>query len=108
MISKDRQLEAQEVLKRLHDDHSDPVFWEKEYLQISAQLAVEKVEKETSKWNHMFTNRSELRRVAVAIASLTSVQTNGAQTIQIYQVRRPSSVSDRFRNSQPCLLTSFA
>ncbi|KAK9382099.1 general substrate transporter [Kockiozyma suomiensis] len=85
LISKDRQLEAQAVLRRLHDDHSDPMFWEKEYLQIAAQLAVEKAEKETSKWSHMITNRSELRRLAVAVAAMTSVQTNGAQTIQIYQ-----------------------
>lgn len=79
-------MEAQAVLRRLHDDHSDPMFWEKEYLQIAAQLAVEKAEKETSKWSHMITNRSELRRLAVAVAAMTSVQTNGAQTIQIYQV----------------------
>ncbi|KAK7203047.1 general substrate transporter [Myxozyma melibiosi] len=85
LISKDRQLEAQEVLKRLHDDHEDPMFWEKEYLQISAQLAVERIEKENAKWSHMFTNRSELRRLALAVAAMTSVQTNGAQTIQIYQ-----------------------
>lgn len=85
VISKGRHSEAQAILKRLHDDHSDSNFWEKEYLQISAQLAVEQREKETSSWSHMFTDGKELRRLAVAVAALTSVQTNGAQIIQVYQ-----------------------
>lgn len=33
----------------------------------------------------MLTNWSELRRVLIAVAALVSVQTNGAQTIQVYQ-----------------------
>lgn len=86
MISKDRHAEAQAVLRRLHDDHHDPTFWEKEYIQISAQLAAEREEKEHSSWTHIVTNPKELRRVAIAVAVLTCVQTNGAQTIQIYQV----------------------
>jgi MFS family permease len=86
VISKDRHAEAQVILKRLHDDHHDHTFWEKEYIQISAQLEVERKEKETASWNHMVTNKQELKRLAIAVAALTSVQTNGAQTIQIYQV----------------------
>ncbi|KAL1858202.1 hypothetical protein VTK73DRAFT_7913 [Phialemonium thermophilum] len=85
LISKNRHDEAKAILQRLHDDHQDPTFWEKEYLQISAQLAVERKELETSSWSHMLTNFNELRRVLVAVAALTSVQTNGAQTIQVYQ-----------------------
>jgi hypothetical protein len=72
-------------LKRLHDDHSDPLFWEKEYLQISAQLAIEAQEKATQSWTHLLTEKSELKRVLIAVAALTSLQTNGAQTIQAYQ-----------------------
>jgi hypothetical protein len=86
VISKNRHDEAKAILQRLHDDHDDPTFWEKEYLQISAQLAVEREELATSSWSHILTERKELRRVLVAVAALTSVQTNGAQTIQIYQV----------------------
>ncbi|KAF2802682.1 general substrate transporter [Mytilinidion resinicola] len=85
LITKDRHAEAQVILKRLHDSHEDSTFWEKEYIQISAQLEVEAKEKETASWTHMLTNWSELRRLLVAIAALTSVQTNGAQTIQVYQ-----------------------
>ncbi|KAH0847075.1 putative MFS sugar transporter [Fonsecaea pedrosoi] len=77
--------QAQAVLKRLHDDHEDPLFWEKEYLQISAQLAEEAREKATSSWVHMLTNKKELKRTLVAGAALTCLQTNGAQTIQVYQ-----------------------
>jgi hypothetical protein len=73
-------------LQRLHDDHEDPLFWEKEYLQISAQAAIEAEEKASSSWSHMLTNWKELHRVLVAVAALTCVQTNGAQTIQAYQV----------------------
>lgn len=36
----------------------------------------------------MFSNRKELRRLAIAVAAMASVQTNGAQTIQVYQVRQ--------------------
>ncbi|OAL27052.1 hypothetical protein AYO20_09860 [Fonsecaea nubica] len=85
VISRDRHAEAQAVLKRLHDDHEDPLFWEKEYLQISAQLAEEAREKATSSWVHILTNKKELKRTLVAIAALTCLQTNGAQTIQVYQ-----------------------
>lgn len=86
MISRNRHEEARAVLQRLHDDHKDPMFWEREYLQISAQLAVEAEEKAAHKWSHLFTDRSELRRITIAVIALTSLQTNGAQTIQAYQV----------------------
>lgn len=86
VISRNRHTEAQVVLKRLHDDHGDPLFWEKEYLQISAQLAEEAREKSVYPWTHMFTDKSELRRILIAIGALTCLQTNGAQTIQVYQV----------------------
>lgn len=86
VISKDRHAEARETLRRLNDDHEDPTFWEKEYIQISAQLAIEKKEVESSSWIHMLTNRKELHRVAVAVAALVSVQTIGAQVIQVFQV----------------------
>lgn len=86
VISKDRHEEAKATLMRLNDDNEDPSFWEKEYLQISAQIALEKREMEGSSWIHMFTNMKEFRRVAVAAASVISVQTNGAQTIQVFQV----------------------
>lgn len=36
----------------------------------------------------MITDRSELRRILIAVVGMTSVQTNGAQTIQSYQVQR--------------------
>ncbi|EXJ82874.1 hypothetical protein A1O3_06690 [Capronia epimyces CBS 606.96] len=85
LISKDRHAEAQAVLQRLHDDHEDPTFWEKEYLQISAQLAVEQKEKADASWHHILSNPKELRRVATAVASMTSVQCVGAQTIQVFQ-----------------------
>ncbi|CAI4211280.1 unnamed protein product [Parascedosporium putredinis] len=81
----DRHEEAKATLMRLNDDNEDPSFWEKEYLQISAQIALEKREMEGSSWTHMFTNMKEFRRVAVAAASVISVQTNGAQTIQVFQ-----------------------
>jgi hypothetical protein len=86
---KGRHEEARVILQRLHDDHDDTLFWEKEYLQISAQLAAEAEETAGHSWLHIFTNPRELRRVAVAVAAMTSVQTNGAQTIQIYQVCIP-------------------
>lgn len=87
VISKGRHEEARVVLQRLHDDHEDSLFWEKEYLQISAQAAAEAEEKVTASWSHLLTNRSELHRVIIAIVALACVQTNGAQTIQAYQVR---------------------
>lgn len=74
------------ILERLNDDNADATFWEKEYVQISAQLAIEKKELEASSWSHMFTDLKELRRVALASAAVVSVQTNGAQTIQVFQV----------------------
>jgi hypothetical protein len=83
---KERLEEARIVLQRLHDDHDDSTFWEKEYLQISAQLAAKAEETAGHLWTYIFTNIRELRRVAVAVAAMTSTQTNGAQTIQIYQV----------------------
>ncbi|OQU97041.1 hypothetical protein CLAIMM_03044 [Cladophialophora immunda] len=86
LISQDRHTEAQAVLKRLHDNHKDPLFWEKEYLQISAQLAEEAREKASSSWLHMLTNKREAKRILVAVAALTLLQTNGAQTIQVYQI----------------------
>jgi hypothetical protein len=86
VISKDRHEEARVILARLHDDNKDSLFWEKEYLQIAAQAAAEAEEKKTSKWTHLFTNPSERRRVLIAIVAMTCVQTNGAQTIQAYQV----------------------
>lgn len=92
MISRNRHTEAQIVLKRLHDDHKDHLFWEKEYLQISAQLAVEAEEKAAHSWTHLLTNKSELRRILIAVVALTSLQTNGAQTIQAYQVSLPDVV----------------
>ncbi|KIM93335.1 hypothetical protein OIDMADRAFT_35829 [Oidiodendron maius Zn] len=85
LIMKGRHEEARIVLQRLHDDHNDHMFWEKEYLQISAQLAAEAEETADHLWTHIFTNMRELRRVAAAVAAMTSTQTNGAQTIQIYQ-----------------------
>jgi len=87
VISKGRHEEARVVLQRLHDDHDDTLFWEKEYLQISAQAAAEAEEKKTASWTHMLSNKSELHRVVIAVIALTCVQTNGAQTIQAYQVR---------------------
>jgi hypothetical protein len=86
VLSKGRHEEARVILQRLHDDHEDPLFWEKEYIQIAAQCAREIEEKARSSWAHMLTNKRELRRVVTAIIALTSVQTNGAQTIQAYQV----------------------
>jgi MFS family permease len=55
-------------------------------LQISAQLALEVEEKAGQSWTHLLTERTELRRILIAVAALTSLQTNGAQTIQAYQV----------------------
>ena len=69
----------------MNDDNEDPLFWEKEYVQISAQLAVEAEEKKAHSWSHLLTDKSERKRVLIAIAALTSLQTNGAQTIQLYQ-----------------------
>lgn len=86
MISKERHEEARVILQRLHDDHEDTLFWEKEYLQIAAQAAAEAEEKKTSKWTHIVTNKKELHRILIAIVAMTCVQTNGAQTIQAYQV----------------------
>jgi hypothetical protein len=86
VISRDRHAEAQAVLKRLHDDHKDELFWEREYLQISAQLAEEAREKVDASWFHILTNKREAKRLLVAVAALTLLQTNGAQTIQVYQV----------------------
>lgn len=65
-----------------------PEFLGKGVPSDSAQLAVEQKEKEASDWFHVLTNMKELRRLLVAVAALTSVQTNGAQTIQVYQVMR--------------------
>ncbi|KEF55567.1 uncharacterized protein A1O9_08317 [Exophiala aquamarina CBS 119918] len=85
LMSKDQHAEAQQILQRLHDDHEDPTFWENEHLQISAQIAAEHQEQVNGKWHHMFTSAKEFRRVATAVAAMTSVPANGAQTIQVYQ-----------------------
>ena len=83
-----RHEEARNVLKRLHDDNKDHTFWEKEYLVIVAQLELERQETAGVQWWHMFTNKSELHRAMLSVVSLTSTQTNGAQTIQVFQVSR--------------------
>ena len=105
---KGRHEEARVILQRLHDDHDDTLFWEKEYLQISAQLAAEAEETAGHSWLHIFTNPRELRRVAVAVAAMTSVQTNGAQTIQIYQVCFPicTQGTTTDNRSRCCMLAS--
>lgn len=83
---KGRHEEAKTVLRRLHDDHKDSTFWEKEYLQIEAQLEVERAEKEGRSVYHILTNASERRRMLMAVLVIVSCQTLGAQTIQQYQV----------------------
>ncbi|KAI8932244.1 hypothetical protein NX059_011123 [Plenodomus lindquistii] len=85
LIMKGRHDEAKAVLQRLHDDHDDPTFWEKEFLQISAQLDLERREKVQRKWHQMFTNASERKRLLVTVVAQVSCQTIGAQTIQQYQ-----------------------
>jgi hypothetical protein len=81
-----RDEEAKTVLKRLHDDHVDPSFWEKEYVQIHSQLAQDKIEMEGSSWLEMFSNPVQRKRTLVAVMTMTMVQTTGAQTIQVFQV----------------------
>ncbi|EXJ84062.1 hypothetical protein A1O3_04729 [Capronia epimyces CBS 606.96] len=61
------------------------MFWEKEYLQISAQLAEEARERASQSQLQILTDKKQLRRILVAVAALTCLQTNGAQTIQVYQ-----------------------
>lgn len=104
MISRDRHEEAQIVLKRLRDSHEDPLLWQKEYLQISAQLAVEAEEKKAHSWSHLITDKSERKRVLIAIAALTSLQTNGAQTIQVYQASFGSVRTKYSTNSMQSVL----
>jgi hypothetical protein len=84
---KGRHEEAKTVLRRLHDDHKESTFWEKEFLQIEAQLEAERAEKEGSAWYHILINPSERRRMLTAVLVIVSCQTIGAQTIQQYQVR---------------------
>jgi hypothetical protein len=90
VVMRGRHEEARVVLKRLHDDNEDHAFWEKEYIVLVAQLEMERRETEGVHWWHMFTNRRELHRAMLSVVALTSTQTNGAQTIQVFQVRQPS------------------
>ncbi|OAL23772.1 hypothetical protein AYO22_06091 [Fonsecaea multimorphosa] len=85
LIMKGRNEEAKVVLQRLHDDNSDHMFWEREYLQISAQLALEMEEYRKEPWFHLLTNKSELKRTFLAICAMTSTQTSGATTVQVFQ-----------------------
>lgn len=87
VVMHGRHEEARTVLKRLHDDNEDHTFWEKEYIVLVAQLDMERRETEGVRWWHMFTNRRELHRAMLSVVALTSTQTNGAQTIQVFQVR---------------------
>ena len=87
-----RDEEAKVVLKRLHDDHEDPSFWEKEYVQIHHQLAQDKAELEGSSWLEMFSNPIQRKRTLVSVMTMVMVQTTGAQTIQVFQVLRLFSV----------------
>ncbi len=86
VVMQDRHEEAKVVLRRLHDDNKDHTFWEKEYTVLVAQLQFERDETVGVSFWHMFTNKKELKRAALAVAALTSCQTTGAQTIQVFQV----------------------
>lgn len=83
---KNRDEEAKAVLQRLHDD-KDGSFWEQEYFQISAQVHREMEEKQQASWTHLITNKSERKRILLAICAMTSTQTSGATTVQVFQVR---------------------
>ncbi|EXJ67376.1 uncharacterized protein A1O5_09389 [Cladophialophora psammophila CBS 110553] len=85
LAMKGRHEEARKVLRRLHDDHANPLFWEREYAQMVAQLEHERRETAGVNSFHMFTNWRELHRALLAVVGLTSLQTNGAQTIFIFQ-----------------------
>ncbi|EXJ63259.1 uncharacterized protein A1O5_11580 [Cladophialophora psammophila CBS 110553] len=76
LTSKDRNVEEQAILQRLHDDHEDPVFWGKEYLRIAAQLAAEQQERVQSSLDHTSTSAKGLQRGVTAVAPITSVQRN--------------------------------
>jgi hypothetical protein len=83
---KGRDEEAKVVLKRLHDDHHDPSFWEKEYLQIRSQLKRDQEEAHGASWLEMFSNPIQRKRTLVSVMTMIMTQTTGAQTIQVYQV----------------------
>ncbi|KIY01859.1 uncharacterized protein Z520_01997 [Fonsecaea multimorphosa CBS 102226] len=85
LVMHGRYEEAKSVLRRLHDDNEDHSFWEKEYTVLVAQLDFEKEETAGVTFWHMFTNKKELKRAGLAVAALTSCQTTGAQTIQVFQ-----------------------
>jgi len=87
VVMKGRNEEAKAVLQRLHDDNRDHLFWEQEYLQISAQVQLEMEEKKQASWTHLWSNKSELKRTFLAICAMTSTQTSGATTVQVFQVR---------------------
>jgi Sugar (and other) transporter len=84
---KGRDEEAKVVLQRLHDDHSDSFFWEKEYVQIHAQLQKDREELQGASWLEMFSNPVQRKRTLVSVMTMVMVQTTGAQTIQVFQVR---------------------
>jgi hypothetical protein len=83
---KGRHEEAQAVLKRLHDDHQDPLFWEKEYIQVQRQEEQDRLEKKGATWLEMFSTPSLRKRTLISAMTMVMVQTTGAQTIQVFQV----------------------
>lgn len=101
VIMKGRDEEAKVVLQRLHDDHVDSSFWEKEYVQIHAQLAQDRAEAQGSSWLEMFSNPIQRKRTAVSVMTMVMTQTTGAQTIQVYQVRPPTPTTSPQSNTRP-------
>ncbi|KAH7075032.1 general substrate transporter [Paraphoma chrysanthemicola] len=85
LMMKKRNDEAKVVLQRLHSDHQDPLFWEKEYYQIRSQLNQDETEQSHRKWHQMFTDKKERKRLLIAVLAIVSGQSIGAQTIQQYQ-----------------------
>jgi hypothetical protein len=85
-MMKGRNDEAKVVLQRLHSDHQDPLFWEKEYYQIISQLNQDERERSGRSWHQMFTDKKERKRLLIAVLTIVSGQSIGAQTIQQYQV----------------------
>jgi len=82
---KGRYDEAKVVLQRLHDDHPDPLFWEKEYIQVQRQEEQDRLEKSGVTWLEMFSTPSQRKRTLVSVMTMVMVQTTGAQTIQVFQ-----------------------
>lgn len=102
VISRDRSEEALEIVKKLHQDPSDPdnIFAFREYQQIRQQFEIDR--RSAVSWTQMFTKSSYRKRMIIGFIVLFGSQTT-ATTVIASKTLTITHTRNRYANPSPRL-----